>query len=210
MSGNIRGRRNWTRSLTVVMLVAIAGAVIGGLGQSKEVKTDRKYFKSTAGAVLFDHGEHSKAADSCVQCHHNLYSAAQATPCQDCHDEGMEADDFDHSSLKEIHSLDCSKCHEQTIDDDQAISCRECHTTPQEKQLTTPVCIECHDDGYSPEMMEHDEYMDIDEHACLSCHTPGPVSDAYHTNCSQCHLENAPGRFAEPDGDVLCGACHLR
>jgi hypothetical protein len=168
MSGNIRDRRNWTRSLTVVMIVAVAAVVIGCMVDVEAEKTDRLYLKNTAGAVLFDHGTHSQSADSCVQCHHNVEAETEAA------------------------------------------SCRECHPGIQPSETNTVACIECHDDSYSPDMMEHEEYLEMEEHSCLGCHTPRSVSNAYHKNCSDCHLENSRERFTKANGELLCGACHLR
>lgn len=209
MSGNVRDRRNWTRSLTIVMIVAITGAVIGCLADGKKAETNRIFLKSTAGAVLFDHGKHGQSADSCIQCHHDLYSAAQATACIACHDEGVSPDDFDHANLKEIHSNDCFRCHQPKADA-KAASCRECHPGTQPSQTVTASCNECHDDSFTPEMLTHDEYLDVEDHTCLGCHAPRSVSEAYHTNCTSCHLEKSPARFAGTDGKAVCGACHLR
>ena len=209
MSGNVRVRRNWARSLTIVLIVAVAGAIIGCLADGKKTNTHRLFFQSTAGAVLFDHGKHSQSADACAQCHHDIYSATQATACTECHDADVKADDFEHDNLKEIHSRDCSRCH-QVKEEAKPDSCRTCH--PGSQPSTTPLvnCTECHDDSFSPEMLEHDEYLDIEAHTCQGCHAPRSVSEAYHTNCTSCHLENAPARFSGADGKVVCGACHLR
>lgn len=211
MSGNPRKRRIWTRSLTIVAIVAAAGAVYGGLAKNEPENTDRLYLKSTAGSVLFDHGKHGGTVESCAVCHHDLYGAEQATACVECHDEGYSAGDISHTRLKEIHSRDCSTCHEQIRDDDQATSCRECHTSTQQSDTRTISCIECHDDdSYSPDILEHDEYLEISEHSCLGCHAPSTTSEVYHINCSNCHLDTAPDRFATKGGEVSCGACHLR
>lgn len=168
MSGNNRVRRNWTRSLTVVMIIAVVAVVIGCLVDVKADKTDRRYFKNTAGAVLFDHGVHSTSADACVQCHHDLRGEKKAS------------------------------------------SCRECHPGSQPSETNTVACLECHDDSYSSDMMSHDEYLEVDDHSCLGCHAPRAVSEAYHANCSNCHLEQSRERFTKADGELLCGACHLR
>lgn len=210
MSGNNRNRRNWTRSLTVVSLIAAAGAVIGCLATGGAVNADRVYLQNTAGAVLFDHGKHGSLSESCAECHHTLYGASQATACDECHNDGFSADDISHVRLKEIHNRECSTCHEQSIDNEQAVSCRKCHPAMQQSDTRTNSCTECHDDSYSPDMMEHDEFLDIADHSCLGCHSPGSVSEVYHTNCSHCHLETAPDRFAKAGGEVACGACHLR
>lgn len=210
MSGSNQNRKNWTKSLTIVMLVAVVGAVIGCMGKTDETKTDRVYLRSSAGSVLFDHGQHSQTEESCAKCHHDLYSAAQATSCADCHDEGFEAEEFDHAQLKEAHNRDCSKCHEETGTDIKPISCRECHPGMQPAEKNTNSCQECHDDDFTPDMMQHDEYLEVEDHTCLGCHTPQSVSQVYHLNCTNCHLETLPDRFANKGGDVSCGACHLR
>lgn len=210
MSGNNRGRRNWTLSMTGAVLVAAAAAVIGGMAGGDTEATERHYFKSSAGAVLFDHGTHSGTVDSCATCHHELYGAAQATSCSECHDDGVESADYEHGELKEIHSRDCSKCHAVVKEEAEIASCRACHPGVQASEARTVGCSACHDDSYSPDMLEHDEFLEIEDHSCLGCHTPGSVSETYHTNCTGCHVAVAPERFANEDGGVLCSSCHLR
>lgn len=210
MSGNIHNRRNWTRSLTVLVLIVVIAALISGLTDKDQQKNDRFYLVNSAGAVLFDHQQHQESADSCAQCHHQLYSAEQATSCEDCHDDEFVADEYSHGELKEIHSLDCAKCHEQVEDNDVAASCRECHPASQSNVAPIKSCAECHDDSYLPEMMTHDEYTEISDHSCLGCHSPGSISEVYHASCTNCHLETIPERFTTTDGELSCGACHLR
>ncbi|MGB3210233.1 MAG: cytochrome c3 family protein [Desulforhopalus sp.] len=168
MSGDIRDRRNWTRSLTVAMIVAATAVVIGYMVDVKADNNDRLYFRNTAGAVLFDHGTHGQSADSCVTCHHNIKA------------------------------------------DSEAASCRLCHPGFQPNEANTVACLDCHDDSYTPDMMEHEEFLEIEGHSCLGCHTPRSVSSAYHKNCSDCHLENSPEKFTHANGELRCGACHLR
>jgi len=196
--------------MTIALLVAVAAVVIGYMTASETVATDRFYLKNTAGNVLFDHGGHNETIESCATCHHSLYGAAQVTSCEDCHGDDVEAAEFEHASLKEIHGQDCSACHEQKDDDDQARSCRECHPYTQESEEPLVSCTECHDDGYEPDMMPHDDYQETGDHSCLGCHNPNSISEVYHTNCTGCHLEAAPDNFANSDGSVMCSACHLR
>lgn len=210
MSGSSGDRRNWTRSLSIVGLIAVAGLIISGLVDVDDEKIDRRFFKNTAGAVLFDHDKHSQFAESCAQCHHDLYSADMAVGCMECHDDEFDLDEFSHESLKEYHSRNCSTCHDQAIDESEAASCRECHPGVQPAESFTLSCMECHDDEYTPEIMSHDEYLEIEEHSCQECHTPRAISETYHTNCSACHLETAQDRFTDSEGELLCGACHLR
>ncbi len=210
MSGNLQDRRNWTRSLTVVFAVALVAVITGSLFDGVADGTDRVYLRNTAGAVLFDHGAHGQYVDSCAVCHHPLYSAAQATTCADCHDDERAADEFSHGELKDLHASDCSLCHQQQAEDNQAASCRQCHRAIQQSETSSLACTTCHDDGYSPELLSHDEYVEIDDHSCLGCHAPRSLADSYHTSCSDCHLDTAPERFAQADGAVQCGVCHLR
>jgi hypothetical protein len=168
MSGNVPGRQNWTRSLTAVLIVAVVAAVAGYLADGTAGGTERLYLRSTAGPVLFDHGAHSQAADSCAVCHHPITGPAQE------------------------------------------VSCRECHLASQQGEATPVSCADCHDDSYTPEMMSHEEYLEVEEHSCLGCHSPRSLADSYHSNCSSCHLKTAPARFAQAGGEVRCGACHLR
>lgn len=208
MSGNIKGRRNWTLSMTFALLVAAAAAVIGFMNSDRSAATDRYYLNSSAGNILFDHGKHGETADSCATCHHTLYGA-QAGSCEECHDE-MDAADFEHAELKEFHERDCATCHEQTIDDDQADSCRNCHPALQDSETGVVGCSECHGEGYEPDLLDHDEYLEIDDHSCSGCHTPGAVAEVYHSSCTDCHLEEAADRFTLGDGGVNCSGCHLR
>lgn len=209
MSGSLQDRRNWTSSLTIVVVTAVAALILGYFIPESPAETDRKYLQNTAGPVLFDHGEHELMAESCAVCHHSLYSSVQAITCEDCHGEDMGADMFSHDELKEIHGTDCSQCHEQKAGDDQAVSCRQCHPAVQQSETPQNSCTECHDDSYTADIMDHDEYLEIEDHSCLGCHAPGSLSEAYHTSCTNCHLENSPERFTQADGEVLCAACHL-
>ncbi len=211
MSGKNQKRKNWTISLTAALAAAAAAAVVGCMTTGGgEVATDRVYIRSTAGSVLFDHGKHNGAIDACTACHHDLLGAAVKS-CETCHeDEEMQAADFDHAELKEIHSRNCAGCHEQIGEEDQIASCRSCHAKTQDAEGRTVSCSSCHEDEeITPELMAHDEYLEIEDHSCLGCHTPSTISEASHTHCTTCHLAEAPKRFALADGSVNCGACHL-
>ena len=210
MSGNFPRRRNWTPSLAIALLVAVVAAAVGWLADSPATATDRMYFRNTAGAVLFDHGAHSGNADSCATCHHTLYDGAQASTCASCHDDSYGPDDIAHQRLKQLHGNDCATCHAQSREDDEALSCRTCHPASQASETRTQNCTECHDDSFSPEMLSHDEYQEIEDHTCLGCHTPGAVSEVYHANCTPCHQQAAPEQFTTAGGEVNCGSCHLR
>lgn len=209
MSGNPYGRRNWTHSLTIVLIFAAVATFVGYFIPESPAETERIYLQNTAGPVLFDHGQHAMLAESCASCHHPLYSSEVSTSCEECHGEDMFAEDFTHAELKEIHGPDCSQCHEQLVSDDLAVSCRQCHPTIQHSESSIVSCAECHDDSYSPDFMTHEEYLEIEEHTCLGCHAPGSLSEVYHASCTHCHLESSPEKFTLADGEVSCAACHL-
>ncbi len=115
MSGNMQNRRNWTRSLSAVITVAVIGAVIGCLADDGVIETDRVYLQNTAGAVLFDHQAHKDSADSCVQCHHNLDQQGgddlddelQAASCRESHPRTQQS---------EKQTQSCTVCHEDNYD----------------------------------------------------------------------------------------------
>jgi hypothetical protein len=210
MSGNRRLRPNCTLSLTIAIIVAGVAAVIGSLAADKPAATERFYLRNTAGSVLFDHGRHQSQAESCAACHHDLYGSSVAVSCEECHGDDVEPADFDHAELKEYHSRDCSTCHEQTVDSEEAQSCRQCHPTIQENESDMVDCSQCHDDGYDADMLEHAELIEIEDHSCLGCHQPQSISESYHASCIGCHLEESPKKYANEDGTVNCGGCHLR
>ncbi len=210
MNGNNKGRKNWTLSMTIVVVIAAAAAVIGCIGGPHTSNADRVYLNSSAGAVLFDHGAHQDNIDACATCHHDLYTGKLATTCTDCHDESMKAEDFKHAELKDFHQRDCSRCHEASEPQTQPSSCRDCHAKKQESEVRTETCQQCHDDSFEPGMMAHNDYLQVEDHSCLGCHNPVTVSEAYHTNCTGCHRTIAPEKFVDEKDAPVCRACHLR
>lgn len=210
MSGNWRDRQNCTLSLTIAIIVAGVAAVIGSVAIDEPAATERFYLRNTAGAVLFDHGKHRDNIDSCAQCHHDLYGSLVITSCEGCHDDEIEPADFEHSELKEFHDSNCSACHEQEAEDNQADSCRNCHPGTLKNEAGTVECSHCHDDSYDQDMLDHAGFVEIEDHSCLGCHQPESLSETYHAGCVSCHIEESPQRYANDDGTVKCGGCHLR
>lgn len=210
MSGNWRNRRNWTLSMTVAVLAAAAAAVIGTVTGQEPAAAERFYLRNSAGSVLFDHTKHQETADSCAACHHDLLSSELGISCAECHGDEVSPDDFEHDELKEYHGSNCLNCHEQSLDDAEAVSCRACHPGVQEDEPGVVACSTCHDDDYEPDLLSHQEYLEIEDHTCLGCHVPQSVSEAYHTGCFNCHTETSPERFLNEDSTVNCGGCHLR
>ena len=210
MSGNWRNRPNWTLSMTVVVLAALAAAFVGSVTTEEPAAAERFYLRNSAGSVLFDHDKHQETVDSCAACHHDLLGSGAGISCAECHGDDVDPADFEHAELKEYHEANCLNCHEQEKEDTEALSCRSCHPAVQENEPGFNGCSDCHDDGYEPDMLEHQEYLEIEDHSCLGCHTPESTSEAYHAGCFSCHIEESPERFLNQDSTVNCGGCHLR
>ncbi|THB70015.1 MAG: hypothetical protein D6B25_20680 [Desulfobulbaceae bacterium] len=210
MNGNVPGRQNWTRSLTVLLLIAAVATIAGYLMHVEADAKGRFYLTSSAGSVLFDHTEHSQILDSCAQCHHEQYSAEFIFGCIDCHDDDLSPETFAHEELITLHDRSCDKCHPSNAEQTSPSSCRQCHPAVQAEEKQSPVCLECHDEDYTPGMVSHDELVEIEAHQCGDCHASRSISEAYHSNCIPCHLKSAPQKFAQEDGTIVCGTCHLR
>ena len=109
------------------------------------------------------------------------------------------------------HVRDCVHCHHELGPGLEAVNCRICHPGDAPDSPAFLGCLDCHDDpDYGPETLEHTELLEIHENECDSCHNPRCVADAYHLQCSRCHLDLAPERFFAGDGQVECAACHLK
>lgn len=207
MSGDTRGRRNWTLSITLVFSLAAVAAAIGVSAPAPEGGSERFYLNNSGGPVLFDHGKHSEAAESCGSCHHDLLSSAAEIACSQCHGDDVAPEDLDHDEMKELHGYTCTTCHME--ENDTPSSCRSCHPGAQPSDLRVVGCTECHEEGYDQEMLSHTELLEIEEHDCMGCHRPTSLSETYHSSCTPCHLESSPERFADAGGEIVCGACHL-
>lgn len=210
MSGSRKDRPNWTLSVTVALLAAIVAAATGIFVDKKPAAAERFYLSSSAGSVLFDHTRHQETTDSCGACHHDLLGSGGEISCSECHGDEVEPEDYEHEELKEFHGNDCLNCHQQSREDAEAVSCRSCHPAVQNEEPGMVACAACHDDEYEPGMLEHQEYLEIEDHSCLGCHQPESVSEAYHNGCFSCHTKASPERFLNADSTVKCGGCHLR
>ena len=112
---------------------------------------------------------------------------------------------FEHTRHAQ-HTEGCVQCHHDLAG--EVFSCQECHEDPD----------------YNAELAEHSELLEFHERACDSCHDIADDSEAvgcrecheedlariYHDQCTSCHLELQPERFAEASGAPRCRACHLR
>jgi hypothetical protein len=200
------------RSLIILTVLAAAAGITGYLADSEAGADDnprRFYLKNAGGAVLFEHEFHSTLTEGCESCHHDILSSDDRHPCTQCHDEGFAAEDFSHAELVEIAGHDCESCH-RVNEEKQIQSCRSCHPLVQEEAQGIVPCQDCHEEGFSPDMLTHDEMQDVEGHECSSCHIPSSVSDSYHHQCNRCHLADSPDVFADEKGDALCFRCHLQ
>jgi len=137
------------RLILVAAIAIIAGgaALFGYLGAEEQAEqTDRYYYRSSAGNVLFAHTGHQDTAD-CEMCHHEMEQGAEelqscrachpaAAPedppflgCQDCHeDPEYDAEYADHEDLLAIHDPDCENCHAaRAVAEAYHRNCSDCH-----------------------------------------------------------------------------------
>lgn len=116
---------------------------------------------------------------------------------------------FDHDG-HQATTADCQECHHETIQG-EARNCRVCHPGQSPAEAPFLGCQGCHDDpAYGAETASHEDLLAIEDHRCQDCHAARAVAEAYHRLCNRCHLAVAPQRFADPDGNALCRACHLK
>ena len=208
---NKREQGRWAVwALTILAVAAIAVAAVGYLQPDNEPDQGRRYMRNASGAVLFTHSDHQAQVGDCVSCHHELVSGG-AVACTDCHEDPEYTPALaDHDELLEYHEAACAECHD-VAEARNAQSCRACHPAAAEEGDAVLGCDGCHDDpDYTSELAGHDELLEIEDHECAGCHTPRAVSDIYHATCNACHLNSAPDRFADGEGQVICGGCHLK
>lgn len=203
------GKSGKARVLIVLTLVAGLVGVAGYWVESEPTDTDRYYLRNSGGAVLFEHQAHVDLVDGCESCHHDLLLSDSRQACSDCHGEDVVADDFDHDDLKAIEAHTCGVCH-QVNELAEAKSCRHCHPSVQEVDLQIVSCAECHDADYTPDLLTHDEMLEVDGHLCEGCHNPRAINVVYHEQCNRCHLIENPKLFAAEDGSGRCEICHLK
>lgn len=83
------------------------------------------------------------------------------------------------------YGLSCADCHHHPEDGSDTNGCGACHRIPAEGKTTPDACLECHD----PDEIEGIEMS--------------KRSDAFHTQCAQCHKEYEAG-------PVECSGCHIK
>ena len=197
---------------TILVLVGAVGYLVGG----DDAAQARVYLPNSGGGVLFDHASHGAQVGACATCHHTLVQGGGPGACVACHDDGdVSPDDMEHAELLEIHAdaeLSCADCH-GLADDENAGNCRACHGREAHVPASGSGCVACHDDAPDRDVFEsHGEMVALHVDAdvgCADCHTVRAIADAYHTQCSACHLAVHPDIFADTDGRARCGRCHL-
>lgn len=200
------------RSMTLTIITIISALIgIGGfLTEPAPQLNERFYFKNSGGAVMFNHQQHIENTESCADCHHEVLFADQRALCSDCHDNEVNPADFTHSEFMDIDSHVCTTCH-LTDENKEPQSCTSCHPGAQEAEQVNIPCMQCHDDDeYNINLLIHDEMQEIEEHSCKGCHNTKVVSDAFHKNCTRCHLIENEDKFLTAENKVRCVMCHLK
>lgn len=196
----------------LLIIVTVGAGLIGIAGcfiEDDPTSNDRSYWRNSGGAVMFEHQAHTDMTEGCESCHHDLLSADSRIACNECHDDDMVTEDFEHSEFEEIEAHTCATCHE--LDESaEAQSCRICHPAAQEADQPLITCIECHDDEYTIDLLTHDEMQETHEQDCAVCHNSETISAVYHLQCSQCHLIENNQMFADAEGKPRCERCHLK
>jgi hypothetical protein len=96
---------------------------------------------------------------------------------------------FDHKThaSEAGYGLSCSDCHHHPEDDETSLrACGDCHQVPAEGQEFPEACLECHE----ADEIEGTEII--------------TKTDAFHTQCEQCHQESGAG----PEKN-RCNWCHF-
>jgi len=159
-----RGKAAALGALTVGLLAVAAWGYLRG---ETPAQGSRYYWRSSAGAVVFDHAGHADYASDCGDCHHETRSGLDAASCRgchpaatpeepafvgcaSCHDDGeYAADSLEHDELLEIHDPDCSGCHAaRGVADVLHRQCGDCHREQAPERFVTAegqtACAACH------------------------------------------------------------------
>ncbi len=153
--------------------------------------------------VMFAHQEHvAREGDkqSCAKCHHMNYPLDESTGCYACHNSMYTAGDaFRH----DWHANP----------DGGKLSCVRCHAQGQPRTAESAVaCTECHDDmipgGATIEVTQYDTppYVDAMHQLCVDCHRERSTERdewANLTQCTRCHVDQAPAYWSEKAQEIL-------
>jgi hypothetical protein len=208
----MNGKRNFKISPIPIIVFALLMYLIGGYASLRDQPEKNKthlFMSNSAGDVVMLHQSHASGSLYCADCHHDLLSADQRTPCAECHGDDVEEADYEHSDLTEIESHSCTLCHlfDETV---EPANCAVCHPDETAESVEKGGCQVCHDDpDITPDLFTHDEYLEIEDHSCAGCHQPVLLTDVYHQHCNGCHLREDTPRFANAAG-ARCEICHLK
>jgi hypothetical protein len=200
------------RPISSLLLVTVILAIYGYLSPESSASGNYVYLANPGGAVLFAHAAHKQYDTECVDCHHELVQG-EAGACHECHDDPEYTGTlFSHDELVEVADHSCDSCH-NLLPDTEARNCRRCHdkTFTGGQPVNDPLnCQQCHEDpDYTADDFSHLEFLEIEDHSCLGCHSPSPVGDIYHQGCTACHRERAAEIFVNDQDQVICKSCHL-
>jgi hypothetical protein len=201
-------------AVAALILFVVGGA--GYLRGDQERDTGRVYLANSGGGVLFAHAAHGELVGECATCHHDLIRSGGYPSCEACHEDADFADaGLTHAEILDFHSdadLSCTDCHE-VASSAEARHCRQCHGNEAGEPEIAAGCLGCHDDAEYSVFADHGEMLATHADAeltCQHCHAVRALTDAYHTQCSDCHLAVAPEEFADAEGRALCARCHLK
>jgi len=203
MNGKVTSHRFFSIFAVSCFLIGAGGYLFF----PKSEHSGRYFLANSGGAVVFDHEQHSKIT-GCPDCHHPLLSADHRIPCSECHGEDVSADGLSHADFMDVQSHQCTSCHE-TRENIEATNCRNCHFESETGTNKNIACATCHDESYESDMLSHDEMQEIEGHTCAGCHNARTMSEAFHTGCNRCHLNEASEKFVV-NGQTKCQSCHLK
>lgn len=207
MNGDMKNKKSPLLILlfaAVMYIVAVAGYLI----ERPDSDPDHLFFANTGGDVVMKHKDHANDLH-CADCHHDLLSSDNRTACFECHEDDVDPEDFEHAELLDIEDHRCTTCHNRLHDDDP-VSCRTCHLQEVKGTSSTAGCAECHDEDITPDFLTHDEMLEVEDHSCYDCHSVMALSDAFHQQCTDCHLKSGQARFVNDKGVARCVICHLK
>lgn len=157
----------------------------------------RVVYKSLAGDVVFDHGQHAENYD-CTVCHHHGET-----------DEFMACDKCHGAKTPAVVPSVCAGCHPLSEDDQDAYAehhavledepgqwaCKDCHQLGKDGQVPVS-CSQCHE-------TDPDESNPIDFKKAVKPMNFLKLNDAVHKQCIGCHED-------EGSGPVECSGCHAQ
>ena len=175
----------------VLLFVGIVSYVIVST-KVQEKPPVRAMFKCAAGNVLFGHKDHdSDYGMDCAECHHH-------------HEEDTE----------DVDKKACNECHKSEKNIMVPITCYDCHDPdeehhPKEKVEDMKTCDACHAPTKNETLPE----------TCMECHESDEIEDtelkrfdlkvrtnAFHSQCENCHKENDIG---PENNNERCKWCHI-